>query len=131
MSLGHISSWTCGLGDVCKTSRWPSLGHPAILNKHVPLIPPKNFPSTLMSFEELYDGLHGSHFGYLNGKITANIHVPLMPPIKQNSMVKNLGSNNRTMLYPNPCYNKVCYKGQHRNVFKEGNASLYLYEISP
>ena len=87
VSLGHISSWTFGLGDVCKTSRWPSLGHPAILNIHVPLIPPKNFPSTLMfqmSFEEFYDGLQGSHFGYLNGKIIAalNIHDPCSPSSK-------------------------------------------------
>ena len=28
-----------------------------------------------------------------------------------NSMAKKFGSHNMTVLYPNPCYNEVCYKG--------------------
>ena len=37
-----------------------------------------------MSFEELQDGRHGGHLGYLNGRILAilNICVTVMLPIK-------------------------------------------------
>ena len=28
-----------------------------------------------------------------------------------NYMLKNFGSLNMVVLYPNPCYNKVCFKG--------------------
>ena len=35
-------------------------------------------------------------------------HFPIIP--LKTSMVK-MGSHNMAVLYPNPCYNKVCYKG--------------------
>ena len=37
-----------------------------------------------MSFEELQDGRHGNHLGYLNGTILAilHLHEDTMPPTK-------------------------------------------------
>ena len=35
-------------------------------------------------------------------------HFPKTP--LQNSMLKHFGSH-MTVLYPNPCYNELCYKG--------------------
>ena len=62
----------------------------ATLNLYVASMPPTKFDSIRpivleeTSFEELQDGCHGGHLGYLNGRILAilNLCATVMLPIK-------------------------------------------------